>query len=65
MKINQCCDFCKVRFLTDAQKNLIYVYTFHLQRKSDDLHTMFHTLTQSPTPKKVKALAYIALYVFK
>ena len=61
MKINQYCDLCKVRFLADAEKNLICAYMIHLRRMSDNLHTT----TQSLTPKKVKALAYIDLYVFK
>jgi len=37
----------------------VTAYTFYLRRKFDDLHTT----TQSPTPKKVEALA--GLYVFK
>ena len=34
MKINHSCDLCEVRLLlTDAYKNLICAYTFHLRRK--------------------------------
>ena len=66
MKINQCCDLCKVRFLTEMHKKILYVLRRFICEESLTIFSSYNDAkSNSEKSESISICTIPARYAFK